>query len=188
MEWSSSPRVAPAGWSRSAPAGPQFHSRLMPASKPRWMFWCSRTARFWWPTSAPASSASLVPQTAPITLLPQLHILHAATNLEGAVAPGEIVSVYGSGFFGDCSLTGRAGRRRGICTSEETQINAVLPNELPARRSRGLPGGLRRQDRRAKRRRRLSPRIQACSPTTGGRRRSNEDGTVNSSANPATQG
>lgn len=128
----------------------------------------------------------LVPQTAPITLLPQLHILHAATNLEGAVAPGEIVSVYGSGFFGDCALLASA-TPAWLLYVGSTQINAVLPNELQpgeAATLQAVCGGTPVGE--------AAVTVAAANPglfADNGRAAAlNQDGTVNSSTYPATQG
>jgi uncharacterized protein (TIGR03437 family) len=126
----------------------------------------------------------LIPQAAPVTMPSVVHVVHAATNQEGAVAPGEIVSLYGAGFTPPCTVTvGEA--PAWLLYVGSSQINAVLPGELAAGTSLEVRCG---DTLKGSASLDVVPSNPGLFAVTGHLAALNQDGAANSETNPAPHG
>ena len=132
--------------------------------------------------------AALV-EPAPVHI-PPLVIVNAASMLEGPIAPGEIVSVFGEGFVpGETQLVFDRVPAR-LLFESPAQINAQAPGDITAASSievqavvRGIAAGIANVVAAP-----AAPGIFTLSAGRGQAAAVNEDGALNSAANPAARG
>jgi uncharacterized protein (TIGR03437 family) len=119
--------------------------------------------------------------------LKQISIVHAASLREGPVAPGQIVTLLGSNLGRQVYFDGRPGR---VFHFSDTQINAQVPYALTGQsgatvevRENGEVRGTAALT--------LTPAAPALFTVAGGKGQAialNQDGTLNSTSNPALKG
>jgi uncharacterized protein (TIGR03437 family) len=145
---------------------------------------------------------------APVTQLPAVRFLHAATLLEGPVAPGQLLSIFAegigpvtpvSGTFGaggilDILLSETQvlfdGRAAPLIEVRQSQIQVQVPYEvagLAATHVEVFHAGTRKVDATLAVESSV-PGIFTLAGSTGAARVSNQDGSANSRANPADPG
>jgi len=168
-------------------------------SDPDWVFIC--TWNEWWEHTHIEPSELYQDQYLQITReyarrwkgRPQLApggVVNAASYAAGAVAPGEIVAVFGTGFCGDARVL-FDGHAATVISAGPTQINAVVPYSVADSTSTLL-----QVDCRDARSEALTLPVAASAPgiftaDSSGRGQGailNQDGGLNSAANPAARG
>jgi uncharacterized protein (TIGR03437 family) len=117
-------------------------------------------------------------------------LVSAATLAPGAIAPGEIVTIFGSGFQPDQTQLQFDGRAATIFYAGANQINALVPADLAAGSATKitiLVKGFKAAE--------LSASVVGAVPGiftvangTGQAAAANQDGGINSTANPAARG
>ncbi len=121
---------------------------------------------------------------------PGVTLVSAATLAPGAIAPGEIVTIFGSGFQADQTQLQFDGRAATIFYAGANQINALVPRDLAAGSATKitiLVKGFKAAE--------LSASVVGAAPGiftvangTGQAAAANQDGGINSAVNPAARG
>ena len=117
-------------------------------------------------------------------------IVHAATLAPGPIAPGEIVTIFGSGFIPDQTQLYFDGTPAAIFYSGTSQINALAPSDLTpnALTEIGIvANGVKVADFPAAVVA-VQPGIFTVAGGTGQAAATNEDGSINTESNPAERG
>ncbi len=147
------------------------------------------TGVVWIADSANNRIRSLTPMTAPASSLTPMTLLSAASMQAGAVAPGEIVSIFGAGFQPDQTQLLFDGKAATIFYTGANQINALAPAQFAAATTEVgvVVNGLKIADW-------ICP-VAAAAPAifttgtgTGQAAAINQDGSMNSASNPAARG
>jgi uncharacterized protein (TIGR03437 family) len=147
------------------------------------VFWIADSGNNRVRSLTPVSVASDTP-TAPIT------IVNAASLATGPIAPGEIVTVFGSGFSATQTQLQFGGTAATLFYTGATQINALAPASLPANSSstvrvvvNGTPVAESSTPVVS-----AAPGIFTTASGTGQAAAINQDGSMNSATNPALRG
>jgi uncharacterized protein (TIGR03437 family) len=150
----------------------------------------STSGAVWIADSANNRIRSLTPEAAPAESLASITIVNAATLAPGPIAPGEIITVFGSGFLANQTQLLFDGQPATIFYTGSGQINALAPAGLTPNTSTGISvvvnsvtiaGTLSNVTA-------ADPGIFAIANGTGQAAAVNEDGSINSASNPAERG
>jgi len=134
---------------------------------------------------------SLTPSTVSSETAPaSIAVVNAASLAAGPIAPGEIVTVFGSGFSGTQSQLLFGGTAATLFYTSATQINALAPASLSANSNsmvsvvvNGTTVGASSTPVVS-----AAPGIFTIDSGTGGAAANNQDGSLNSASNPAPRG
>jgi uncharacterized protein (TIGR03437 family) len=134
---------------------------------------------------------SLTPTTvASETTTASIAVVNAASLTGGPIAPGEIVSIFGSGFSGTQTQLLFGGTVATLFYTSSTQINALAPASLPANAismvSVVVSGTTVAESSTLVAS--AAPGIFTVGNGTGGAAANNKDGSLNSASNPALRG
>jgi len=147
------------------------------------------TGVVWIADSANNRVRSLTPVTAPASSLAPMTLLNAASMQAGAVAPGEIVSIFGVGFQPDQTQLLFDGQAATIFYTGASQINALAPAKFAGATTEVsvVVNGLKIADwvcpvATA------APAVFTSANGTGQAAAINQDGSINSASNPAARG
>jgi len=128
--------------------------------------------------------------TAPATSSSGMSMVNAASMVPGAVAPGEIVTIFGSGFQPSQTQVLFDGAAAAVIYTGLNQVNALAPLQLSAASTTEISivvNGLKIADWIAPVAA-AAPGIFTAGNGTGQAAANNEDGTLNSPTNPARRG
>jgi sugar lactone lactonase YvrE len=132
----------------------------------------------------PVAASSATAPTSPIT------VVNAASLATGPIAPGEIVTVFGSGFDATQTQLLFNGAAAKLFYTSATQINALAPPSLPANSSsmvsvvvNGTPVAESSTPVAS-----VAPGIFTTASGSGQAAADNQDGSLNSATNPAPRG
>lgn len=142
----------------------------------------------WIADSANNRVRSLTPATGPAALTGGMSLVNAASMLPGPVAPGEIVTIFGTGFQPNQTQVLFDGKPATVFYTGTNQLNLLAPSQFAPPSSTEIAvvvNGLKIADW-------IGP-VTAAAPgifTSGNglAAANNEDGTLNSPANPAPRG
>lgn len=143
----------------------------------------------WIADSANNRIRSLTPATGPAASMAGMALLNAASMAQGAVAPGEIVTIFGAGFQPDQTRVLFDGRAATLFYTGANQINALAPAQFAGSTTQIsiVVNGMKIADWTSPVAS-AAPGIFTASNGTGQAAAVNQDGSVNSSSNPASRG
>ncbi len=146
---------------------------------------------FWIADSSNNRIRSLTPSTvAPETTTASLAVVNAASLTGGPFAPGEIFTVFGTGFSGTQTKLLFGATAATLFYTSATQINALAPASLPANSNATVSvvvnGMAVAESPTAVAS--AAPGIFTVDNGTGGAAANNQDGSLNSASNPAPRG
>lgn len=144
----------------------------------------------WIADSANNRVRSLTPATAPASDLAAMTLLNAASMASGAVAPGEIVTIFGVGFVAGQTQLLFDGQPATIFYTGANQINALAPAQFTSQASTEVSiavNGLKIADWNSPLAA-AAPGIFTIANGTGQAAANNQDGSINSPSNPAARG
>src|SRR5260370_29891715 len=132
----------------------------------------------------------LTPSAVIAPIIASAAVVHAATMLPGPIAPNEIITIFGAGFNPNQTQLLFDGKPATIFYADTTQINALAPPNLSPNATTAVTVQAKGVTVAGFSSKVVSamPGIFTVTGGTGQAAASNEDGTVNSAANPAPPG
>ncbi len=133
---------------------------------------------------------TLTPSAVIAPIIASAAVVHAATMLPGPIAPNEIITIFGAGFNPNQTQLLFDGKPATIFYADTTQINALAPPNLSPNATTAVTVQAKGVTVAGFSSKVVSamPGIFTVTGGTGQAAASNEDGTVNSAANPAPRG